>query len=875
MLKNNYIYKGSKANNTIYKIGQFLVIGDDLLLKKNKVQCPVLSWDKCIAKTNSKGNPSKTVKDHAYQTAAVCKLFLQYLPEPIRKLVSDDAIALAAIHDVGKISPGFQKKILGQHVKNIIPGLLRFSLENFVTDHALTGAIALDAYFQNKYEASDYAQIISLHHGDFKIFNSSSNIGSIYGGTSWANERKKFLSNIFDSIQKLDNKKIAPFLRYLFTGIVTISDWIASDEKFFIKNDGYDFQAQNALHQCGFIQLQFRENLTFKDIFEFSPYPNQKKFIKRINGPGLYILEAEMGSGKTEIALYTAYKLMSEGYHHGFFFGLPTRLTSNKIIDRVEPFIEKILTQKIKPKLAHGQAWLEEYDKGGEGFSAGMSWFNPRKRMMLHPFTVGTIDQALLGILRVKHFFLRTLGLAGKIVILDEVHSYDMYTGSLLEELVQQLLELKCTVIILSATLTHEKKLKFHPQYKHINMEYPQLTVLTKSHFFIKKGTVPPPKTYKIRIKYWNDQKIIEKAVQRAQNGNCVLCICNTVDKAQSWYKRICATTTEGEFPVGLLHSRFPGFKRKELEDKWITCLGKEGNRPEGCILVSTQIVEQSVDIDADVLITELAPTDMLVQRMGRQWRHNIDHRQSDEPETFIVLPASPENAHQKLKLLNALGGPSCYVYSPYILWRTWQIWKSLVHIKIPQDIRLLLEKTYSKHEPENIVIAELLNNHNHKIEKLNKLALANSIHTESLLFEDNENIFTRYTEYPSLQVILVKSLTILGKYTRLKLLDNSELNILSRPEKRQMIKLYQNMITLPRYLLPENVQAPTCFNYFFHEPTPVLVWDREGGHLIYEGENTAFGYTHELGAFKTQIQKIDHINDPVDEMFDIIDNNW
>jgi CRISPR-associated endonuclease/helicase Cas3 len=128
--------------------------------------------------------------------------------------------------------------------------------------------------------------------------------------------------------------------------------------------------------------------------------------------------------------------------------------------ERVASFLEKICDATQPVRLAHGTAWLEDY-----GFaeikvddSDKTTWFHPHKRALLYPFAVGTIDQALLGIIRVKHFFVRQFGLAGKVVILDEVHSYDRYTGTLLDRLVQRLLDLKCTVIILSATLTAERR---------------------------------------------------------------------------------------------------------------------------------------------------------------------------------------------------------------------------------------------------------------------------------------------------------------------------------------------------------------------------------------------------------------------------------
>src|SRR5690606_33072675 len=143
----------------------------------------------------------------------------------------------------------------------------------------------------------------------------------------------------------------------------------------------------------------------------------------------------------------------------GIYFALPTQLTSNKIYERFNAFLERILAEgcRHRSRLLHGKAWLVDTDMGEEGRPGG-AWFNHAKRGLLAPFAVGTIDQALMAAMNVKHGFVRAFGLAGKVVILDEVHTYDAYTGTLLNALVELLRELHCTVIILSATLNRERR---------------------------------------------------------------------------------------------------------------------------------------------------------------------------------------------------------------------------------------------------------------------------------------------------------------------------------------------------------------------------------------------------------------------------------
>src|SRR5205807_425236 len=191
---------------------------------------------------------------------------------------------------------------------------------------------------------------------------------------------------------------------------------------------------------------------------------------------------------------------------------------------------------------------------------------------------------------------------------------------------------------------------------------------------------------------------IIEEAIDRASEGECLLWIRNTVDEAQETYRALQSANFQGGPDIALLHSRFPFFRREQLEDEWMNRLGKSPpNRPAGCVLVSTQVVEQSVDIDADLLITVLAPTDMLLQRLGRLWRHERPNRPCEQPEVWIQMPclndASLRTASTK-EIREALG-KSARVYAPYVLLRSLQQWRGRATITLPGDIRAILKATY------------------------------------------------------------------------------------------------------------------------------------------------------------------------------------
>jgi CRISPR-associated endonuclease/helicase Cas3 len=208
----------------------------------------------------------------------------------------------------------------------------------------------------------------------------------------------------------------------------------------------------------------------FNDVFPDLPSANslQAATLEVVREPGVYIIEGPMGYGKTEAALAASFNLLAAEKAGGFYFALPTQVTSNRIHLRVQPFVDRISTDSATVRLAHRASWLIQTDlppelnaaapDDAEAEEHARSWFASAKRALLMPFGVGTIDQALLGIIAAKHFFVRQFGLAGKVVILDEVHTYDHYTGTLIAALVKRLLELHCTIIVQSATLTQSRR---------------------------------------------------------------------------------------------------------------------------------------------------------------------------------------------------------------------------------------------------------------------------------------------------------------------------------------------------------------------------------------------------------------------------------
>lgn len=656
-------------------------------------------------------------------------------------------------------------------------------------------------------------------------------------------------------------------------GLTCVSDWIGSDEEFFpadgppVIDGDHAATARHAVDKCGFRKIELKKGLSFKEVFGFEPYDAQKEFIDSISYPGVYVLEAPMGMGKTEAALYSAYKLIEFGYNRGLYFALPTRLTSDRIHERVLKFLEKVSDAPVMPRLAHGMAWLQEYERGGDEMSAGGPWFNPSKRALLYPYAVGTIDQALLGVLNVKHSFVRLFGLAGKVVILDEVHSYDMYTGTLLDELVERLRSIGCTVIILSATLTSERRKLLVPLPSSVTDAdaYPQVVGLQADEKAFAKALPPPPdKKIHIRMEPWSSEAVAEQAVAAARRGECVVCIANTVANAQTWYRNVKSSMLEGDdFHVGILHSRFPLFKRSEIEEKWMNALGKGvAARPRGCVLVSTQIVEQSVDIDADWMISEIAPTDMLLQRMGRLWRHNRKIRPREHPE-IVIIAQDPTQCVSIEGIKDSFGKANCSVYSPYVLMRTYDVWNTRKTVVLPEDIRGLLEGTYveNAHQPED-VMQDLKENLAHEREHLRKLACSAKDSNHGLPSgEDSVYAATRYSDLPMRTTLLLAERPEIQEYGRAKvtLMDGTEWVLdPNAPNFAATRQLHANVVSLATYILPEYNRDGAVVSWlnrhFFDKPVVLLV--NEAGVLVdLNGVETKLRYSLEYGIWRDNME--------------------
>jgi CRISPR-associated endonuclease/helicase Cas3 len=698
-----------------------------------KTDLPIISF---WAKTLLDGRPGISVRDHCLNVGCVAEALIAALPPAVRALLPAGAVTLAALHDVGKITIGFQAKCPHWLTQERLPKFSLGEVALSVTDHALVSQVFLQK-ISNSGPDRLWAVAVGAHHGRPK--GKSARLNSPEPLKEWAEENRlsvmKELLGVFGPLPTTPPaERLVPYYSdlWLLAGLISIADWIGSNETWFspehgLRPDSARLQARDALHQIGWPgsrlrQTEFSAAFATETETPFQANPLQQAVAEASSAPGVLIVEGPMGCGKTEAALFAAQGLIASRQQHGIYFALPTQVTSNRIHKRIERFLANTLTDVASLRLAHGNAWLEdnfdlrlrpayqsrtpeEKEEVYGHLREARSWFASAKQALLAPYGVGTIDQALQAVVAVKHFFVRRFALAGKVVILDEIHSYDIYTGTLITALIRELVNLRCSVIILSATLTASRRrellLAAGITEADAPTAYPLVTTGTSGGD--SRHTIPEWSSRRriaLRSAVISEEETLCELISRAESGQRVLWIRNTVVEAQQAFRAVSASMREGAVRIGLLHSRFPFQRRAELENDWLEHLGR--NRPEdesGSVLIATQVVEQSVDIDLDFIVSDLAPSDMLLQRIGRLWRHERLSRPAPWADFWVRLPElfATSDASQLKKAL----GRSARVYAPYMLLRTAAVWSGRKELFLPADIRPILEATYAEPEIE------------------------------------------------------------------------------------------------------------------------------------------------------------------------------
>lgn len=515
----------------------------------------------------------------------------------------------------------------------------------------------------------------------------------------------------------------------LLAGLCSVADWIGSSVDFFpyvedaeTLNTYYETRALGQARQA-LVTLGLRagrpSGRTFADLFpDCTPRDVQcvTEALDLPTGPALIVVEAQMGSGKTEAALSLAERLLARGDASGLYVALPTMATSNAMYARLERDVPRMFEGLTNVVLAHGKRRMNvgfERVLARSGPSAAPyadeatvvcnRWLLARKRALLGQVGVGTVDQAMLAAVRVRHHFVRAYGLAESVVVLDEVHAYDAYMQVILDRLVEWLGALGAPVILLSATLPADKRRGFVEAYARgagwtlqlpappVAADAPYPLVTTVSSAGVSEQTTAAPPTRRdvtIETVATNNPEdvVLPRLAEAARAGAMVAWIRNTVSDAQRAWDAARALHVPS---LVLFHARMRAIDRAIVETRVLCTYGRSGER-RGGLLIATQVVEQSLDLDFDLLATDLAPIDLALQRAGRLHRHNRPHRPTDCDTPRLVVVGPETTAAAALDF-----GGSGYVYDRTTLALTLALLVDRGTVALPIDIRQLIEAVY------------------------------------------------------------------------------------------------------------------------------------------------------------------------------------
>ena len=350
---------------------------------------------------------------------------------------------------------------------------------------------------------------------------------------------------------------------------------------------------------------------------------------------------------------------------------------------------------------------LSESDQeGNDSADDAVSWFDQnRKRALLTPYAVGTIDQAMLSVLQVKHHFVRQFGLSRKVIIFDEIHSYDTYRNKIIERLFGWLHALDSPMILLSATLSRQGRQEILRAVQACTEDpsdtsYPRLTVVEHDGK-VQVHSLSPPKPREIRIRRMAPDlgNLLDAVHPMYEKGGCIAIVCNTVDESIEVARALREAEGIDKNEVWLLHARFPPARRGDIEKKVVDAFGKGGTRPERAILVATQIIEQSLDLDFDLMVSRTAPIDLLIQRMGRLHRHPRSKRPSHLAKPTLLL-RTPDMKTDDVPDFGVDG----LIYERFFLLKTWLRLRDMEQARIPGGVDGLMNAVYNQEvDIENI----------------------------------------------------------------------------------------------------------------------------------------------------------------------------
>ncbi|PJK02351.1 CRISPR-associated helicase/endonuclease Cas3 [Lysobacteraceae bacterium NML75-0749] len=642
--------------------------------------------------------------------------------------------ALVGLHDFGKAIAGFQAKWPQGMAADQANGLSFPQHVCSVTEHSrATAALLLkplsDAVDAERAWLRHALQAISAHHG-FHFTPVEIHDARPKGEPSaWAQARQAIFDAYWQTLAPqgapIADEIPLPAVNWL-AGLTSIADWMASNPEWFALGERHDDLDSYYAHArtLADMALQHIHWSPARRLLETPAYlddllarvtgrsglqarPLQQvgdTLLRGAQGPALLLVEAPMGEGKTELAFLAHLHLQAANEHRGLYVALPTQATGNALFTRTLTFLEAFDVDPTEVQLIHGGAWMNEEAQGlravrlrninhdkGETLEAA-TWFSQRRRPLLSAYGVGTVDQALFAALNVKHHFVRLWGLGNRVVVLDEIHAYDTYTSGLIASLLQWLKALGSSVVLMSATLPRARRDELLAAWGAVPDALPALAyprVLLADAQGVQGASFVARELPPITLKPLAEDLtcMANQALALLEGGGCGAIIVNTVDRAQQLYLLL-RERLSADIRLLLFHARYPLDERAERERQVLTHFGPQGERPEKALLIATQVAEQSLDLDFDFMLSDLAPVDLLLQRAGRLHRHQRPRPALHRTPCLWVAGLQPAFPDLKTTAWQ-------FVYDTYILGRTWALLQCESTLALPGDIDRLVQAVY------------------------------------------------------------------------------------------------------------------------------------------------------------------------------------
>ncbi|MFF3432343.1 type I-E CRISPR-associated protein Cse1/CasA [Streptomyces sp. NPDC002602] len=731
---------------------------------------------------------------HMADSAAMAgRLWDEWAPHNVRRLVADslpggddDArsliVWLAAIHDIGKATPAFacQVEDLAKGMDSAgleMPTQKQFGDARKRAPHGLAGQVIVEEWLEQQgwspRAAMAFATPVGGHHGvlpgheQFSYLHQHTELLRTPGRSEqrWGEVQTELLEacaaayGVQSRLPHWRTVKLPQPVQVVLSALVILADWIASNSDLFLLTPEEQPRDEATRIESAWRGIELPRPWSpatvadgaqglFEARFALSEIrPLQEEAVRLAREtptPGLMIVEAPMGEGKTEAALAVAEIFAARTGAGGCFVALPTRATANAMYSRLRSWLARLPGEGTHTvSLAHSKAFLQDdfardLRAGSRTIAAvdldGMTdsvrsvrddrcaaaselvahqWLRGRKKGMLAPFVVGTIDQLLYAGLKSRHLVLRHLALAGKVVVIDEVHAYDAYMNEYLERVLSWLGHYKVPVVMLSATLPVSRRKALALAYAETaagrddlleSDRYPLISVIAEG----QDTTVSTPpaaadRRSTIKLEQLDDGlgPLADRLESELAGGGCALVIRNTVDRVLA-AAEVLRERFEPE-SVTVVHSRFIDLDRARNDDELVATFGPSGKRPvDRHIVVASQVAEASLDIDFDLLVTDLAPVDLMLQRMGRLHRHRRGDGQRERPEglrepkclvtgvDWEAEPPAPESG-------------SAAVYGGHVLLRSLAVlrphWAGRP-VVLPDEISTLVQSAYGNEVP-------------------------------------------------------------------------------------------------------------------------------------------------------------------------------